>query len=215
MSLPHAVIIAGGRGERLGGVRKADLRIGGRRLVDGVTEALGSVAAPLLISTGPRQDWHGLLDDAVAVSDLDAATGGPLAGLAAAIAALRERGIVTGLLVSVAVDTPFLPRDFVTRMRDALGDGPAAYAAWDDQFYPPNAIWRIEAVADLPEQVRDGSVARSLKALQQGLGARPVDWTGHGAGNPFANVNTVADLIALGRMARNGGLSPLIHTPGN
>ena len=46
MSLPHAVIIAGGEGQRLGGVRKADLRIGGVRQIDRVIEALGAVAAP-------------------------------------------------------------------------------------------------------------------------------------------------------------------------
>ncbi|MFN4211385.1 MAG: NTP transferase domain-containing protein, partial [Devosia sp.] len=49
MTLPHAVIIAGGRGERLGGVRKADLRLGGRRLVDRVADELGPLASPLML----------------------------------------------------------------------------------------------------------------------------------------------------------------------
>lgn len=215
MNLPHAVIIAGGRGERLGGVRKADLRIGGRRLVDLVIEALGAVAPPLMISTGPRDDWRGLPGNAVAVPDLDADVGGPLAGLAAAIAALQAEGVDKGMLVSVAVDTPFLPAGFAAAMQAALGEASAGCAACGDQFYPPNAIWRIEALAELPDQVRRNRAPRSLKALQQELGARQVDWTASHAANPFANVNTVADLVALGRIARNRGPSPLIHTPGN
>ena len=152
MSL-HGVIIAGGKGERLGGVRKADLRIGGRRLVDRVAEALGAVSAPLLIATGPGGAWPRLPVGAVAVPDLDAPVGGPLAGLAAAAAALRAHGIDRGLLVSVAVDTPFLPADFAAAMRDGLGYAPAAYAAYGAQFYPPNAIWRIEALSSMVRMV--------------------------------------------------------------
>jgi molybdenum cofactor guanylyltransferase len=204
MSLPHAVIIAGGKGERLGGVRKADLRIGGRRLVDRVVGALGAMETPLMIATGPGDVRLRPAANAVAVPDLDAPVGGPLAGLAAAVEALRMRGISTGLLVSVAVDTPFLPADFVAVMRDGLGGAPAAYAAYDGQFYPPNAIWRIEALSALPEQVRTGNTARSLKALQQMLGAVAVDWAGQGDTDPFANVNTLADLLALARMNQRG-----------
>ena len=205
MSLPHAVIIAGGKGERLGGVRKADLRVGGRRLVDRAADALGPVEMPLMIATGPGDSRMRLPAGAVAVADLPAPVGGPLAGLAAAVEVLRFRGIGAGLLVSVAVDTPFLPTDLVTVMRDGLGSAPAAYAAWGDQFHPPNAIWRIEALATLPEQVRRGEAARSLKALQQMLGAVMVDWTSRASADPFASVNTLDDIIALGRIAAKPG----------
>lgn len=203
MSPPHAVVIAGGRGERLGGVIKADLRIGGRRLLDRVVGALGAVQAPLLISIGPRSDWPDLPADAVALADLAATTGGPLAGLAAAVASLQARGIDKGVLVSVAVDTPFLRPDFVGHLQAGLGDAPAAFASWGKQFYPPNAIWRIEALATLPERVIGDRAPASLKALQRELGARAVAWTGHGEADPFVNLNTMGDLVALGRIARD------------
>ena len=41
MSRIAAVILAGGRGERLGGVIKANLTIGGTRLLERVTAVLG------------------------------------------------------------------------------------------------------------------------------------------------------------------------------
>ena len=199
MSLLHGVIIAGGRGERLGGVRKADLRVGGRRLVDRVAKALGPVAPPLMIAVGPDNDGRGGRDDAVAVMDLAAPVGGPLAGLAAAVAALQAGGIREGLLVSAAVDTPFLPDHFAAVMRDGLGEASAAFATWGADFYPPNAIWRIEALADLPGQIMAGTAPGSLKVLQAAMNARRVDWSARCAADPFRNVNTLADLLLLGR----------------
>lgn len=200
--MTHAVIIAGGRGERLGGVRKADLLLAGKRLVDHVAEALGPLKSPLMIAVGPQDDGRGQRSDAIAVQDLDAPLGGPLAGLAAAVASLQERGIAQGLLVSAAVDGPLLPPDYVAQLSAAIGPAPAVVAAWGDQFYPPNALWQLDAVADLPAQVRAETAPKSLKALLQRLGARQVDWQNHTQNNPFRNINTVADLLALGKMLR-------------
>lgn len=198
----HAVIIAGGNGERLGVVRKADLRIGGVRLVDRVANGLGPLASPLMLSVGPSDDGRGIQTGSIRVTDLAAPVGGPMAGLAAAVASLRARGISEGVLVSVAVDTPFLPDDFCDVMVGALGDAAAAFAAWGNDFYPPNAAWRLAALAALPERMGHGSAPKSLKALQHELGARRVDWTASHAHNPFLNLNTPADLVALGRIAR-------------
>lgn len=201
MTQAHAVIITGGRGERLGGVRKADLRIGGVRLIDRVVRAIGPVATPLLVAVGPRGKGP-VLPEAVMIPDLSTSTGGPLAGLAAAIAALRGRGIVEGRLLSAAVDTPFLPADFAAVMLAALDGHDAAFAAWGEDFYPPNAAWDIAALADLPERIMGGGAPRSLKDLLTELGANRVDWATRSPENPFLNLNTLNDLVALGQMAR-------------
>lgn len=197
MSPPHAVIIAGGQGQRLGGVRKADLKVGGRRLIDRVAIALGSVAPPLLVATG-----HGSLalpPGAIGLPDLNDTLGGPLAGLAAAVDWLNDHGIADGLIVSSAVDTPFLPADFVAGMTAALESHSAVYARWGDEFYPPNALWRLSAIATLPARVRAGSAPRSLKALLEELGAVPHDWQRVASLDPFDNLNTLTDLMRLER----------------
>jgi molybdopterin-guanine dinucleotide biosynthesis protein A len=201
MTLPYAVIIAGGTGGRLGGVRKADLRIGGRRLVERVAQAMGAVQPPLLIATGPTDMALDIPAGAMAIRDLEAPVGGPLAGLAAAVETLLEMGIGDGLLLSAAVDTPFLPADFAAALCTGLGDGASACAGWGGQLYPPNAVWRIAALAGLPAAVRSGTAPHSLKALHHALGARLVDWSDRADANPFANLNTLSDLIALGRRA--------------
>lgn len=202
MSPVHAAIIAGGEGQRLGGVRKADLRIGGVRQIDRVVAALGAVARPILVSTGPEHRRIEMPAGCAALPDLDAPHGGPLAGLAAAIDRLAREGITHGLLVSVAVDTPFLPTDFVQRLEAGLGEAPAAFAAWGDDFYPPNAIWRVESLQGLPDSIMRDAAPASLKALQRELGAVRVDWAEDAEANPFLNINTVADLVALQRIAR-------------
>ncbi|WP_137151730.1 NTP transferase domain-containing protein [Devosia sp. FKR38] len=195
--LPHAVIIAGGAGARLGGVRKGDLRIGNQRLLERVLAALGPVQSPVLVGMGPAPQRLVLPPDCFAVPDLADTPGGPLAGLLAAVKYLAEKGITRGPLVSVAVDTPFLPQDFVALLESGLGAAPAAYAAWGDDFYPPNALWRLEALQSLVSGAQAVAPPASLKALQQALGAVRVDWCPRAKANPFANLNTVKDLIAL------------------
>ena len=46
------MILAGGKGERLGGVVKANLRVGGVRLIDRVAAALADVKGPILVAHG-------------------------------------------------------------------------------------------------------------------------------------------------------------------
>ncbi|WP_172122945.1 MULTISPECIES: NTP transferase domain-containing protein [unclassified Devosia] len=201
MSLPFGVIIAGGAGQRLGGVRKAELRVGGVRLLERVAAAFGPVAAPLLIATGPHRAPAPLPDGALAVPDLPAAVGGPLAGLAAAVAALKQSGIESGVLVSAPVDTPFLPAGFAQVMADALGQAEAIYARHDQDFYPPVAAWRLEALQSLAGDVGRSSAPASLKALHRQLGSAELDWPAEES-NPFININTLAEVLAAEKRER-------------
>lgn len=191
------LILAGGRGERLGGVIKSGLVVGGIRLLDRVAERLAG-CSPLLVA-------HGRIDPVVlelrprmiAVPDLDGDYAGPLAGLAAAIAYLNGLATPPELLISVAVDTPFLPEDFVAQLIGGLGEAPAAVASYAGQPYPTNAIWRLTRFRDLPERVAAGTAPRSLKSLCAGAGGIDVAWPITADGDPFANVNTPADLAEL------------------
>ncbi|MDB5473505.1 MAG: hypothetical protein JWP99_808 [Devosia sp.] len=194
----YAVIIAGGRGERLGGACKADLRIGGVRLIERVASVLRGAEHPMLVATGPAGREMSLPPGWEPVSDLAGSGGGPLAGLVGAVHALAQRGIARGTLISAAVDTPFLPDDYVSRLVGGLEGAPVAFGAWGNAFYPPNAAWRLQALADLPERAK---AAGSLKALQQALGGRRVGWD-ELALNPFDNVNTPTDLRLLEERAR-------------
>jgi len=191
-----AVILAGGLGTRLGGVRKATLKLGGTRLLDRVLPAL-SEADSILVSTGSLPAGAlALPAGAEPVPDLLPISQGPLAGLAAAVDALAKASHPPQALICVAVDTPFLPPDFLARMRDSLGEGvSASLACYADQPYPTNSAWRLAAVADLPMRLLGGQAPFSLKSLAKELSATHVNWPTTPAGDPFANVNTLSELM--------------------
>ncbi len=184
----HALILAGGEGSRLGGVRKAELRLGGKTMLERLTERLPD-GVRLLMSTGRL----GSMSRIEGVPDREGVLAGPLAGLAAAVAHLRDAAPPDDVLVSVAVDTPFLPTDYFSRL--ALGS--PCYAAWRDQVYPTNAAYRLDMIMDLPERAAElGSPRNLLKSLR----AEPMAW--EDAENPFANLNTINDVITLARRAQ-------------
>ena len=188
----HAVILAGGLGSRLGGARKSHIRIAGKPLLQRIADGFSEIATPLLISLGPAPLPNPPLpSSALPVADLPSGTAGPMAGIAAALAALNQRGIDRGLLLSVAVDTPFLRADFAAGLLAGIGDASAAVASWRGNNYPTNALWRIEQLAPMACIV--GSPRQALARLE----ATVVEW--HSPQDPFANLNTLADLLALQR----------------
>lgn len=195
------LILAGGRGERLGGAIKSELVIGGVRLLERVAARLDG-CAPLLVAHGRTEPAAlRLAIGMIAVPDLDGDYAGPLAGVAGALAYLNALASPHELLISVAVDTPLLPIDYVDRLVAELGDAPAAIASYGGQPYPTNAIWRVARFRNLPERVAAGTAPRSLKSLSAAAGGTTVAWPASDAGDPFANVNTPEDLAELQRRA--------------
>lgn len=196
-----AVILAGGRGERLGGVNKALLALGDRTLLDRAMAVTRGYKTLLAVGSA-RFEAPGDLEQ---ILDLDTGYAGPLAGVAAAVQHLADSAI--DLLFSLAVDTPLFPADFVSRARDLLHASPAVLAAYGEQDYPTNAVWRLSALSGLPDAVRNGTAPRSLKRLALGLGAARLDYAPLTDSDPFRNANTPEDLAFLGRALerRDGG----------
>lgn len=189
----HAVILAGGRGSRLGGVRKADLLFRGRRLLDQVAERFSGISGQLLVSSGRHLDLA-LPDGAASVADTDAKSQGPLAGITAAARFLERHCPASDLLISVAVDSPFLPADYVFRL--AAIKGSAGCAAYHGRLYPTNASWRLGALlAALADHPPDAGPRAVLRAMD----AETIDWAAHAQQDPFTNLNSLADLLALQR----------------
>ncbi|MEB0161178.1 hypothetical protein, partial [Pseudomonas sp. AH2 (2023)] len=79
-------------------------------------------------------------------------------------------------------------------------------AGWGGNVYPTNAIWRLSALRDLPTRARNGSLPKSPKALLARLKATTLDWADTHAADPFANLNTLDDLLSLARRAQAEGL---------
>ncbi|KRA99834.1 hypothetical protein ASD83_04885 [Devosia sp. Root685] len=200
MSRIFGLILAGGEGSRLGGVRKADLRIGGVRLLQRVAGAFEGKVAELFVASG-QIDVSDLA--LTSLRDESAISTGPLAGIRAAVRHLEKTFDSGDMLVSVAVDTPFLPPDYVERLSQAAAKTGAAYAAWGESIYPTNSAWQLTALSDALEATSESA---GPKAILHKLGAARVDWSANAAVDPFANINTLDDLIALQRRAIRLGI---------
>jgi molybdenum cofactor guanylyltransferase len=210
-----AVILAGGRGERLGSVVKANLVVGGQRLLDRVAAALAGTDIILVAVGGFGPNDITLAPGQIAVLDPATDYAGPLAGLAAAVAWVATQPRPPELLLTAAVDTPFLPHNFARAMATAIEPGHAGVVArYGAQDYPTNAIWRLERIAALPARMAVGTAPHSLRGLAAELKAPTLSWPDSDGGNPFANANTPAELRELESRAEMVTISSAIGHSG-
>jgi molybdopterin-guanine dinucleotide biosynthesis protein A len=199
------VIFAGGRGERLGHVLKANIVLGGRTLLARVAARLSEVE-PLLIAHGPHDPARLDLDRHwIGVPDLESGYAGPLAALAAAVEWMAAAPSSPDLLVTAAVDSPFLPADYVERLVSALPSAmPGATVRSRGQDFPTHGIWRIDSIGELPASLAAGTAPHSLRRFCDAVGAAVIDWPGHAGSDPFFGINTPAELSAAERRLAEG-----------
>lgn len=114
----YGVVLAGGAAARLSGVDKPMLQVDGKPLLHKVIDALGGAAAVVVV--GPRRD--GLPD--VRWAREDPPGGGPVAALAAGLAALPPEPEAD--VAVLAADLPGLSTSTVDRLRAACGDADGA-----------------------------------------------------------------------------------------
>jgi molybdopterin-guanine dinucleotide biosynthesis protein A len=187
-----AVILAGGKGERLGGVNKALLTIGNERFIDRAM-AVTAVCSPRLLAVG--RSGFDAPPDLIQVLDLEGDYGGPLAGVAAAVDHLKSEPV--DLLLSLAVDSPLFPIDFLDRALPLLDGAAAVIASYGGQDYPTNAVWNFSSLSALPDAVRAGTAPRSLKRVAGASSAIRLDYSAITDFDPFRNANTPQDLAFL------------------
>lgn len=162
------LILAGGRGSRLGGADKAALVVGGRSLVQRLLHDVDLGGAVVVVGTTPLR---GVAGDRTVLQTLeDPPDGGPVAGIAAGLDALAPG---TEWVAVAAVDQPQAAR--------ALGAlaGEVAHVGAEVQAVSPVdatghrqwllAVYRRSALAAalgaLPD-VRDTSVRRLVSGLR-------------------------------------------------
>lgn len=136
---PAAVILAGGRGSRLGGVRKADLVVGGRRLLDVVVDACDGCAPVVVVGEADLDVPPGVL-----LTREDPPFAGPAAALAAGVAGLDAHGDLPDWVLCLGCDQPGVA-DVVPALRRA------AAGAADDV----DAVTACASVAPHPPELRE------------------------------------------------------------
>jgi molybdopterin-guanine dinucleotide biosynthesis protein A len=194
------VVLAGGAGRRIGGA-KGERRLGGRPLLAHVVARVRPQVALLLLN-GDGLDAEGL----PVVADALPGRQGPLAGLLGAMDWLAAQAPEASALLTVPVDTPFLPADLVARLAAALGETGAgcAVAASGGRHHPVVALWRWERREDLRSALTVEGV-RKVDLWAQRCGRVEVPWPAGPAADPFFNINTGEELAeAERRLAAEG-----------
>lgn len=176
-----AAILAGGQGARVGRRDKGLLPLAGEPLVARVAGRLRKQASELLICANRNEDQYAV--HGKVVRDAVGGFHGPLAGIAAALAACRSRWLLT-----VPVDSPCPPLDLSRRLHEAAvsTSAVAAVVQTGTRREPLFAIYD----AAVRSSVLD-ALQRNLAVWrwQDELGVVEVDFSGRAA--DFLNLNTM------------------------
>lgn len=180
------VIVAGGKGSRVGG-HKADTQLCGMRLIDHTIRRAEHWDLPIFI--GLRS--HGQVLSLGYPQILDRADiEGPLSAIIASIAFAKGHGFAH--VLTVACDMPFLPKDLLDWLLPAARKSDKIVAAHSGgRLHPICAIWPTKALQTLEQCALQGEL--SLKRASQIYGREELGWPDTPY-DPFFNINTPEDL---------------------
>jgi molybdenum cofactor guanylyltransferase len=199
------VLLAGGLARRMGGGDKPMRQIGGRTILERVIARLKPQCGELILNANgdpARFAGFGL----PVIPDTVENFPGPLAGILAALdwAAAHRPGV--SIVFSAASDCPFLPRDLVARLNEALvkENAQLAVAASGGQSHPVIGLWRVA----LRDELRHALVQEDVRKIDRWTARyklATVAWPTEPL-DPFFNANTMDDIAEAERLAGLDGI---------
>ncbi|MFC5770909.1 molybdenum cofactor guanylyltransferase MobA [Thauera sinica] len=183
------VLLAGGQGQRMGGVDKGLMTFDGRPLAAHVLARLAPQVDELLVNANRNLSAWQAFGYPVFADDIPGYIG-PLAGLHAALSRAAHP-----LVVTVPCDAPFLPGDLVLRLLSAWQGAGAgadvAVAKTAGRLHPVFCLCRREHVAHLDAYLAAGG--RRVERWSEGLRVVEVGFDDQPAA--FLNLNTPDELV--------------------
>jgi molybdenum cofactor guanylyltransferase len=146
-----AVILAGGKGRRLGGQDKGLVSYQNRKLIEHVLDKIKPQVSEILINANRNQDQYErygylVIDDEM--HDFQ----GPLAGFLTAMKMVK-----TDYIATLPCDGPDLPEDFIARMTHALTIGDEIAVAHDgERMQPVHALIPVTLTKSLETFLESG-----------------------------------------------------------
>ncbi|HSO83080.1 molybdenum cofactor guanylyltransferase MobA [Thiocapsa sp.] len=183
------VILAGGRGSRMGGVDKGLAELAGRPLIEWVLDALAPQVGALLINANRHREIYAGYGVPV-IADSDPGFKGPLAGM---LSAMREAR--TDWILTVPCDGPLLPSDLVSRLIAALAssDAPLATVIEGERIHPVYALVPVS----LEKMLAADLAAGTRKVADWVTRHRPALADFSNQPRAFANINSAEDVARL------------------
>lgn len=157
-----AIVLAGGKASRMGGVDKPALVVGGQSMLDAALAAVAGCARTVVV--GPHRPE--LPPEVLQAQEIPAGAG-PVAAIAAGLGALAGCEFPAGLILVLAADMPFLSaaavNELLSHARDSGSDAVfAADASGRPQYLV--GVWRRPALTAALKDL-DSLVNRPMKAL--------------------------------------------------
>ncbi len=184
------VILAGGRGSRLGGVDKGLVRLHGRPLIEHAIDALRPQVGSILISANRNRDVYASYGVPV-IADVFGDYDGPLAGILSAMHVTDKP-----FLLSVPCDAPALSPVLAERLAASLAETNAelSVAFCDGQMQPVFSLMRRTLAENLQQHLHQGG--RAVGQWVHQLHAVMADFSD--TPGSFVNINTREILERLG-----------------
>lgn len=191
------VIIAGGRGSRMGGQDKGLLELDGKPFIAHLLDSIKPQAKQIVINANRHQNEYRRYGYPVIGDTLDDDLGefqGPLAGI---LTAMQQ--VTTSHILTLPCDAPSIADTYLPRMLDALNNPAESVQADVAIAHDGTRLQPLHAL--LPVHLRD-SLHNYLTAGERKVGywytqqrAVVVDFADHAA--MFENINTPAQYAAL------------------
>ncbi len=184
-----ALILAGGRGSRMGSVDKGLQLFSGKPMVAHVLDRITPQADEIIINANRSINEYAAFGHRVIADAIDGFAG-PLAGLHVGM-----MHATTPLIVTAPCDSPFLPLDLVARLLLAMEKGNAdlAVAKTYDQVHPVFCLVKRSMEPHLRSFLETGQ--RKIDKWYATLKVVEVQFDDQEAA--FANINTEEELRAL------------------
>lgn len=147
-----ALVLAGGRGRRMGGVDKGLIELRGTPIIERILDVLEPQCDHVIINANRNIDQYSVYGHPVLTDSL-ADYQGPLAGFAVGMKHAK-----TPYIVTLPCDAPELPADYVERMVKTLSDKQADIAVAHDgkRLQPVYALIKTRLLDNLNQFLERG-----------------------------------------------------------
>lgn len=184
-----AIILAGGRATRMGGIDKGLVPFNQKPLIAHVIARLAPQADEIFINANRETDAYKAFGYPVLPDEL-AGFAGPLAGMQ-----LGLKHAQNDYLLTVPCDTPLLPLDLAKQLETALiqHNADIAVATSDGNTHPVFCLCKRSVLASLNDFLQQGG--RKVSDWQKSLKYVNVDFSD--SDEAFTNLNTPEDIAKL------------------
>lgn len=204
------VLMAGGRGRRMGNMDKARLSFQNVPFGARICQEAEKLGMPGYISTAAypweeRPGWELVEDE---IRDGQGQFIGPMGGLLSCLKRAREAGLDG--LYTVPCDMPFFHKEQMRLLEPAPGEDGAVWRTRDGRIHPLCGYYRVSCIPCIEAMAERGEYR--MRSLLEGLSVRVQDTSGpHIPDRWFANINRIGD---YGRLQEQGAQPPVLAVCG-